>query len=215
MVGHVTDHELRAVLTRTEMANGFANRILFARVKRSKLLPHGGHLDESELYHRAQPVALSLAEARLIGRVTMTDLAARAWEETYADLSGDRPGLLGAILGRAEAQVVRVALIFALADGKTQIDLPHLAAALAIWSYCEDSVAQIWGDMIGDDVADIILAAMKIAGAAGMARTEISGLFSRHQGSARISTALALLERLKKIERVQSGGHGEHRWRST
>jgi hypothetical protein len=46
LIAHVTDHELRAVLNRTEMANGFANRILFARVKRSKLLPHGGHLDE-------------------------------------------------------------------------------------------------------------------------------------------------------------------------
>jgi hypothetical protein len=33
VIGHVTDDELRAVLTRVEMANGFANRFLFARVK--------------------------------------------------------------------------------------------------------------------------------------------------------------------------------------
>jgi hypothetical protein len=38
----------------------------------------------------------------------MTALASRAWEETYADLSRNRPGLLGAILGRAEAQVIRL-----------------------------------------------------------------------------------------------------------
>jgi len=45
ILGHVTDDELRAALMKVEMANGFANRFLFVRVKRSKLLPHGGHLD--------------------------------------------------------------------------------------------------------------------------------------------------------------------------
>jgi hypothetical protein len=49
IIAHVTDDELRAVLTRIEMANGFANRFLFARVRRSKLLPHGGHLDFATL----------------------------------------------------------------------------------------------------------------------------------------------------------------------
>jgi hypothetical protein len=215
LIGHVTDHELRAVLTRTEMANGFANRILFARVRRSKLLPHGGHLDDNALHGLVQKVAHGLAKARCIGRVTMTDLAATVWEVNYADLSDDRPGLLGAILGRAEAQVIRLALIFALADAKSEIDLPHIAAAFAVWSYCEDSVAQIWGDMIGDNVADAILPALKQAGAEGMARTDISNLFSRHQSSGRISTALAALEHLKKIKRSPGGGHGAQRWRST
>jgi hypothetical protein len=104
MIGHVTDHELRAVLNRTEMANGFANRILFVRVKRSKLLPHGGQLDEKAWQGLAQMVADRLTQARRIGRVTMTELAAKAWEENYADLSGDRPGLLGAILGLRRAR---------------------------------------------------------------------------------------------------------------
>jgi hypothetical protein len=36
------------------------------------------------------------------------------WEERYEELSADRPGLLGAILGRAKAQVVRLALVYAL-----------------------------------------------------------------------------------------------------
>ena len=45
ILGHVTIHELRARITRTDVANGFANRFNFALVKRSKLLPHGGDLD--------------------------------------------------------------------------------------------------------------------------------------------------------------------------
>src|SRR5262249_7847753 len=39
IVGHITKDELRSRLTRTDIANGFANRFLFCLVKRSKLLP--------------------------------------------------------------------------------------------------------------------------------------------------------------------------------
>ena len=168
IIGHVTDAELRAVLTKVEMANGFANRFLFARVRRSKLLPHGGHLDFGTLQDLGERIATRLGQAQTLGRITMTDVAAEAWEKNYAVLSGDRPGLLGAILGRAEAQVIRIALLYALLDNKTQIDLLHLRAALAVWGFCEDSTTQIWGDMIGDDVADTILTALKTTGLAGM-----------------------------------------------
>jgi hypothetical protein len=216
IIGHVTDDELRAVLTKVEMANGFANRFLFARVKRSKLLPHGGHLDFATLQKLGEQVAERMKQAQTLGRITMTDLAAEAWERNYADLSGDRPGLLGAVLGRAEAQVIRIALIYVLLDNtKQQIDLSHLGAALAVWAFCEDSAEQIWGDMLGDDVADAILAALKTAGSTGLSRTEMSNLFSRHVSSARITMALESLRRAEKAERMPdpTEGHGEQRWR--
>jgi len=215
IIGHVTDDELRAVLTKVEMANGFANRFLFARVKRSKLLPHGGHLDFATLQELGEQVAERLRQARSLGRIRMTDAAAEAWEKNYPLLSSDRPGLLGAILGRAEAQVIRIALIYALLGNKEQIDLPHLRAALAVWGFCEDSTTQIWGDIVGDEVSDTIFVALKSAGSTGLGRTEISNLFSRHVPSARITTALEGLQHAGKIEPLfgAGGGHGEQRWR--
>jgi Protein of unknown function (DUF3987) len=213
IIGHVTDDELRAVLTKVEMANGFANRFLFSRVRRSKLLAHGGHLDFQTLQDLGERIAVKLKQAQSLGRVTMTDAAAEAWEQNYGLLSGDRPGLLGSILGRAEAQVIRLALIYALLDNETQIDLPHLGAALAIWAFCEDSATQIWGDMIGDDIADTILTALRGAGSAGMPRTGMWSLFSRHAPAARITMALDTLSRAGKVERMPGGGHGEQRWR--
>jgi hypothetical protein len=215
IIGHVTDDELRAVLTKVEMANGFANRFLFARVRRSKLLPHGGRLDLEALQDIGGRIATRLRQAQMLGRITMTDVAAEAWEKNYAELSGDRPGLLGAILGRAEAQAIRIALIYALLDNTEQIDLPHLRAALAVWAFCEDSATQIWGDMLGDDVADTILTALKTSGLAGVGRTEMSNLFSRHVPSARITMVLHNLQNAGKAERVPgpTPGHGEQRWR--
>jgi hypothetical protein len=130
-------------------------------------------------------------------------------------LSCERPGLLGAVLGRAEAQVIRIALTYALLDNAEQIDLPHLRAALAVWAFCEDSATQIWGDMLGDDVADTILTALKTGGLAGVGRTEMSNLFSRHVPSARITMVLENLQSAGKAERVPgpTTGHGEQRWR--
>src|SRR5215471_18320040 len=83
-------------------------------------------------------------------------------------------------------------------------------AALAVWGFCEDSTTQIWGDMIGDDVADAILAALKTAGLAGMGRTEMSNLFSRHVSSARITMTLESLQRAEKAEQMPGPtvGHG-------
>jgi len=90
------------------MANGFANRFMFARVKRSKLLPHGGQLDQAVLQELGEQVGVRLEQARTVGRITMTEAAAEAWERNYEALTADRPGLLGAVLGRAEAQVIRL-----------------------------------------------------------------------------------------------------------
>jgi hypothetical protein len=41
LVGHITRDELSRELTDTSAANGFANRILWACARRSKLLPDG------------------------------------------------------------------------------------------------------------------------------------------------------------------------------
>jgi hypothetical protein len=213
IIGHVTDEELRSVLSRIEMANGFANRFLFAKVRRSKLLPHGRNLEQAAIDELGRKVGGRLDQARAIGRITMTDGAAEAWERNYPALSAERSGLLGAVLGRAEAQVIRLAVIYALLENQTVIDLPQLAAALAVWGFCEDSATQIWGDMMGDEVTDTIMAALQTADTTGMRRTEIGSLFSRHASSARITRSLETLERAGKTERMPSGGHGEQRWR--
>jgi hypothetical protein len=193
IVGHITEDELRARLTHTEACSGFANRFLFACVKRSQLLPHGGNLDPSDVSQLGMRMREKLAAAQKIGRVTMTGAAREEWTSVYADLSAERPGLLGAVTARAEAQVIRLSLVYALLDGVGQIDMPHLRAALALWEYCEASALRIFGDALGDPVADEILRALRYAGDGGMTRTSISDLFGRNRSADRIGAALVLL----------------------
>jgi len=214
IIGHITIDELRACLTRTEAANGFANRFLFPLVRRSKELPFGGSLDDSvtvELGERLRERAMS---AQGIGRVEMTAPAQEQWKAVYSKLSAPQPGLLGAVVARGEAQVVRLALTYALLDGSGQIDVPHLQAALAVWEYCETSAAFIFGDLLGDPVADEIARALQHAGPVGMTRTHIRDLFGRHRSADRIGAALALLATRgrARLESRSTGGRPVEIW---
>jgi hypothetical protein len=133
IVGHITADELRQTLDHVAMANGYSNRFLFACVKRSKLLPHGGDRNEDIAGRLGAQTLQALTTARSLERLTMTPAADRQWQNVYPALSAGLPGLLGAITDRAEAQTIRLALVYALLDSARQIDVAHLEAALALW----------------------------------------------------------------------------------
>ena len=100
IVGHITTDELRQTLDHTSMANGYANRFLFACVHRSKELPFGG--DVVEMAALGAKVQAVIETARAVERVTMTASAKELWRDVYPALSAERPGLLAAITARAE-----------------------------------------------------------------------------------------------------------------
>lgn len=214
IVGHITEDELRARITRTDMANGFANRFLFACVRRSKLLPHGGNLADADVVRLGEEIGKAATFAKTVGRVEMTELARREWETIYPHLSAEQPGLLGAMTARAEAQTIRLGLIYALLDQKDVIEVAHLRAALAVWEYCETSVARIFGSALGDPIADAIMPALQEAGSAGMTRTAIRDLFGRHRAGDRIDLALALLAAKKRarMEKTSTNGRPIETW---
>jgi hypothetical protein len=213
LVAHVTTDELRVSINRTEICNGFANRFLFVLIRRSKELPFGGDLDETEILRLGQKLTEVLEKVRAFGRVSMTFGARVQWKAVYSALSAAQPGLLGAVTARAEAQVVRLALLYALLDGMDKIDEPHLRAALAVWEYCEASAARIFGDLIGDPMADQILAALRQA-ETGLTRTQISDLFGRNRSADRIGAALLLLQSKgrARMEMRDTAGRPAERW---
>src|SRR5262249_20795907 len=122
-----------------------------------------------------------------------------------------------AVTSRAEAQCVRLALIYTLLDGETNIGVPHINAALALWEYCEASAAFIFGASLGDPVADEVLRALRHAGTDGLSRSAIRDLLGRHQSSDRIGAALALLMTTGKArgEVRQTAGRPAEIWFAT
>jgi hypothetical protein len=190
VIGHITVDELRRYLTKTERANGLANRFLFALVRRSKLLPFGGEQFNADPF--VARLKECVARAWSDQRIGWTENGAAVWAKVYPDLSEGKPGLAGAITSRAETQVVRLALTYALLDGAASIDAPHVNAALAVWRYCGQSARIIFGTLTGNELADSILAMLRIA-PAGMTRRDINNALGRHEESQAISIALDAL----------------------
>jgi hypothetical protein len=52
---------------------------------------------------------------------------------------------------------MRLACLYALLDCSAVVNAYHLMAALDVWRYCEDSARFIFGDAVGDAMADEIL----------------------------------------------------------
>jgi hypothetical protein len=70
---------------------------------------------------------------------------------------------------------------------------PHIEAALAVWAYSEEPARYIFGDALGDPLADQILVLLRRAGRQGMTRNEIRDSFQRHRTAGEIAGALAVL----------------------
>jgi 5S rRNA maturation endonuclease (ribonuclease M5) len=215
IIGHITKDELRRLLTETESANGFGNRFLWLAVRRSKCLPEGGNMDHENLNDLVVRLHDAIQFARIAGEVTRSDGARELWHIVYPKLSEGKPGLLGAITARAEAQVLRLSAIYALLDCSTKIEVEHHRAALALWNYCERSASWIFSTFSGDLRADKILIALRLAGATGMTKTEISEhVFNRNLSADALADALRILHQSGNAKFVKETTDGApcERW---
>lgn len=211
LVGHVTLEELRKVLYETEVMNGLGNRHLFACVHRSKRLPNGGSLSPGTYEELGASVGEVLGGISRFGRLSRTPEAEELWREIYLGIDDEVGGMLGAATARAEAQMLRLSVVYALLDRSRVIDVPHLEAARAVWRFCEESAAYIFGEKLGDDVADRLYEALVAAGEVGLDGTQQRDVFSRHVSAERLSRARQLLEGRGLIETVEEPTGGRPR----
>ncbi len=217
LAGHITQQELAKYLAHVEVFNGLGNRILWACVRRSKLLPFGGSVDGKSMLDLGSRLAATADLARVGGTMIWTSTGKTLWESEYGRLTEDRPGLWGAITSRAEAHVVRLAMIFAALDKSKEIADTHVLAALTVWRFCDRSAGYLFGGSLGDRDADAILDALR-AKPEGMSRTEIRRVvFQDHKTSDEVARALGLLLRfhLVRQEITQTGGRPAERWFAT
>ena len=204
-IGHTTIQELIHLLSTTDSFNGFGNRFLWPLVKRSQLLPTGGGIDPDALLTPfVGPVRHAIEFARDCGRVTFDEDAILLWESIYEAEAIAHPGLLGAMTARGEAQILRIALVYALLDCSATIRRDHLRAAKSVWDYCKESTSIIFGKSTGDVLADRIMDLILDGEGAGISRTELSNLLKRNQSKRKLDNAINLLaeSNLVRIETI-------------
>lgn len=212
IIGHATKDELLRYLNNSEAGNGFANRFLWVCSQRAQCLPDGGvsfnlDFDTLERIKRAILFGKSAGEIRRVGE------ARELWSQIYPELSEGKPGLMGAMIARSEAHVLRLSMIYALLDCSHEILTEHLTAALTVWKYCEDSARFIFGSALGDPVADEILQALRSRDR-GMTRTEINVHFNRNKSRDQLDRALFVIvqNQLAIRREEQTGGRTAERF---
>lgn len=215
LIGHITADELRRLMRETDANNGFANRILWICARRARFLPNGGNLADSALNDEVRELHEALAFAKTVGELKRDRAAQSLWCERYRELSTGRPGMLGAVTGRAEAQVTRLSLIYALLDQSLDVKRCHLEAALAVWDYCLASARFLFGAALGDVLAEKLYKLLCEAGAEGTDRTEMHRQLGNNVSADDIARALGLLAgqgMAQKRREVGDGGRSMDRW---
>ena len=214
IIGHITKEELNKRLGDTDIFNGLANRFLWICVKRSKYLPEGGNLKAKDI----APLVKQLREAadfsksvKIMGR---TKAARKLWADEYRRLSEGGTGLLGAATNRAEAQVMRIADIYALLDESRLVKPAHLSAALALWDYSFQSCQYIFGDKGASKDLVSLVEALSEAHPKGLSRTDIRDLFHRHRGEEEIDRMLSTLREagIAQAHEVKTEGRSTQLW---
>jgi len=216
ILGHVTQEELLRHLNETEMASGFANRFNWHWVKRSSRLPESSTPSMDDYEKIKIRLKANLESARSVREMRRSREAEEMWAMIYGDsrigadgyFDDELGGLVGFLLARTEAQIIRLSMIYALLDGSHVIEVEHLVAAIAVWEHSARSIAHIFGDSQGDPVADRIMEGLEEVADGGLTRTQLSALFSRHVSAMRMDITLKTLEEkgFIRFEKVETGG---------
>lgn len=217
VVGHITAAELRHHLTGLEIANGLANRFLLICARRTRLLPEGGASHPLAGTCLTNVLAAAIEHARAAGRLIFEPSARELWHHAYTQLAhAHQSGIAGAICARAEAHVIRLALLYALADGERTINTEHLQAALALWDYAARSAYWTLHGATGDPLAEQIHAALKRS-PDGLTRTQLRDLLQRHQPADRVEEALHALITTGRARRtkITTTGRPAEIWHAT
>lgn len=205
---HITMQELAVCLGEVQAVNGFGNRFLWVCARRAKLVPLPSRMPEAELAPLQRELWRLVGLAQRRGTMTMTPSAVALWESLYSELSQEHSGLAGSIINRAEAQTLRLALIYTLLDGAERIAESHLKAALALWNYAQESALYIFGDRVADPLEEKVLEVLK---AGPLTATELSAALNRHVPRERLQPLLQQLEGQQRICIQKQKGAGRPR----
>lgn len=205
IVAHITKDELSFSLQNIELLNGFGNRFLWALVHRSKLVALPTAIPANVFNSLQSKLLDCLHYGRMLKELIFDTETQELWCNIYPHLSRDKPGLIGAVTDRAEAQTARLALIYALLDKQSIIEPKHLHSALAVWQYCEDSAKIIFSGRGEQQLDDKILSFLQ---AKNLTTTEINNHLGRNTKSSDIKSSLERLINagLVKFEKRETSG---------
>ena len=138
--GAISPSELTGLMSARDLTNGFANRFLMIWAERSRMLPFPKETPQAVVEHLARRTLEVLAfvhadrhDERDHLRMELSPQAQWRYAQLYrGELNDDLgDGTVSALLERRAPMLLRLAMLLALADLQTRIDVPHIDAAMA------------------------------------------------------------------------------------
>ncbi len=207
IIGHITIAELTGLLQSVDIWNGFANRFLWLCVKRQKLVAVPRSMPDEAVEIIATRIAAIISASQETGPVRLHPDVETAWTEHYPKISQDAGGVFGTVTARAEAHVMRLALVYTLLDGQNTVSLRHFQAALSLWQYCYCSARYIFGNAESDKNAARILMELSKG---EKTQTQLNDSFNGHLSAKILGAILSELQALGRVnQRKQGGGKGK------
>lgn len=200
ILAHITQFELKCLMSQSDIHNGLSNRFLWACVRRTKKLAFPQPMPDEPVNAIAEALAEAIANSMSFGEVKLSQEARDYWEVKYHEVSKDGHGIVGAITSRAEAQVMRLSLLFCLL-GTEDIEVKQIEAAINLIEFCNKSVEFIFSTPAESEAgtdADKLLRALAIR---PLSQTDVSAVFSGHK---KRSELMALLNELQSMNRIKS-----------
>ena len=137
--GAISPSELLGLMRARELTNGFANRFLMVWAEREKIVPFPEATPQETVDALAAKIlrVLDFVQAERFTerdhlRIDLTPEAQSSYSQLYrGELIDDSAGEhVTALLERRAPMLLRVAMVFALCDLQTQIDVYHIHAAM-------------------------------------------------------------------------------------
>ena len=205
MIGAVTPSELLGLMASRELKNGFANRFMMLWAERPKLMAFPRATRQEDVDALAERVleVLQFCQAERWAdkdhmRVDLSQDARNRYEVLYyGELNDNSAGeRITALIERRAPMLLRLAMLFALCDLTSTVEVRHINAALAWVRYSVESVKFIFASAADEvkaaettETAQAILAYLAERGRA--TRSELSkDCFKGHKTKATLDAAI-------------------------
>lgn len=220
IVGHVTPKEFRLRLADADMSGGTFNRFLPVYVERSKRLPIPSGVPAATVEKLGDRLSKALTAARSAGAIGLTQDAVQLWTaEVYDEMTeaDDEDAAWTEFARRAAPYCRRIAALYAVIDGRTDVSKGDLMAAAAFVRYSVDTARFVLDGRRRDPRADRIVRALDGAGARGLNKTKVSALFSRNLPEKVLTALLEELVGSGRYEcvKIPTGGRPAEVYRRT
>ena len=171
LIGHITAPELIGKMSDVDALSGFLNRFIILHVARARLVPLPKPTSPEDIDRVASIIAELVCfatngdvTAKNTKRIDLSHAAMKFWCEEYPALTAEQDGIAGALLVRTEIYARMLAMVFALMDKSSLIEVVHIKAALAWVNYWKASVTYIFqtlsakaeSERLNENAADVL-----------------------------------------------------------